>query len=178
MKIVVPVEPLPARIEAVGILHEKLPAAYDPGPGARLVSELRLNLVPYLRHVAIGSDMAFCNKTDNFFVGRGEYQGTIFYMKHRLSERFDAPCLLPKLERIQCGKMEFLSADRIHFFTDDLHDFLHQPVAERQERVDAGSERPDHPGAQHELVARDNRIRRNFFYCWNKAFAQSHEIRK
>jgi hypothetical protein len=59
-------------------------------------------------------------------------------MEKGVSEGLDPAGLFPQFDRAERREMEFLGTDGVHFLSDNLGNFLHHPLAERQEGVDTG----------------------------------------
>jgi hypothetical protein len=56
----------------------------------------------------------------------------IFETKHDVIDRLPTARLLPKLSRMQRRQKEFLTADAVHLFTQNLHDLQRNSLAQRQ----------------------------------------------
>ena len=69
-----------------------------------------------------------------------------------------APRLLPQLGRDDRRQEHLRRAGAVHLLADDPLDLLHDPPAERQERVDAGGDLPQVAAAHHEDVRGDLRL--------------------
>src|SRR3712207_9473147 len=54
--------------------------------------------------------------------------------------------------------VHLLPADRVHLLADDLLDLAHHPPPEREQVEDAGAERPDKGGAQHQPDRKSTRL--------------------
>ena len=59
-------------VEGVGVLHDELAAAQQPGPGTRLVAVLRLDLVDRERQVLVGVVEVLHDEGEHLLVGRSE----------------------------------------------------------------------------------------------------------
>src|SRR6185369_4373363 len=92
----------------------------------------------------------------------------ILETKHLIADRVPTARLLPDLSRMKCGQEKLLTADRVHLFTQDLHDFDCDSLAQRQERINSSRQLPDQSGAQQKLVRNDLGIGRVFAKSWNK----------
>ena len=57
---------------------------------------------------------------------------------------------------------KLLAADRVHLFTQDLHDLERDSLAQRQKRVDAGGKLANETCAQQEFVRNDLGVSRVF----------------
>ena len=69
-----------------------------------------------------------------------------------------APRLLPELGGDHGGQEHLGGAGAVHLLADDPLDLLHDPPAERQERVDAGGDLAQVAAAHHEDVRRNLRL--------------------
>ena len=59
-------------VAAVGVLHDELADADQPTPGARLVAELRLEVVDHHRQLAVALDEVAEQQRDDLLVGERE----------------------------------------------------------------------------------------------------------
>src|SRR5207249_1859229 len=129
-------------VEGVGVLHEELARAQHAGPRTRLVALLGLDLVPDLRQVAVGADLARGEPRDDFLVRHPEAQVAsvaIPQLEH-LRDALPAARLLPDVGRMDHGHRDLLPADRVHLLADDRVDLVEDALPERQVHVDAGGE--------------------------------------
>jgi len=120
-------------------------------------------VVDDLRHLAVGVDLGAGEVGDDLFVGHREHHvtvGAILEARHFGADLVIAASFLPDIGRVDDRHHHFLAADGVHLLADDPFDLAHDPPTEREEAEDAGAERPDHAGAQHQLVADDLDIAR------------------
>src|SRR5206468_3371931 len=142
-------------VEGVGVLHQKLARAQHTRPWARLVTLLGLDLVPDLRQVTVGADLARGEPRDDFLVRHPEAQVAsvaVLEFEH-LRDALPAARLLPDVGGMDHGHRDLLPADRVHLLADDRVDLVEDALPERQVHVDAGGELTHEAGAEHELVA-------------------------
>ena len=66
--------------------------------------------------------------------------GAVLEARHLGADLVVAPGLAPQVGRVHDRHLHLLPADGVDLLADDLLDPLLHPKAERQERVDAGSE--------------------------------------
>src|SRR5215470_7343444 len=91
----------------------------------------------------------------------------ILESKHLLADPIPATRLLPKLRRVKCRQEKLLTADGVHLFTQDLHHFERDSLAQRQQRINTRGQLPDHAGAEEYLVRNDLGISRVFTESWD-----------
>ena len=148
-------------IEGVGVLHEELPRAQHPRARARLVPLLGLDLVPDLRQVAVGADLAGGEPGDDLLVGHAEAHVAavaVLEPEHLRADRVPAAGLLPDLGGMEHRHGDLLPADPVHLLADDGVDLVEHALAHGEVDVDAGGELADQPGAHHEPVAHRLRV--------------------
>src|SRR6266851_5730997 len=144
-------------VKRVGVLHEELTDAQEAGLGARLVAELRLDLVPDLRELFVAAKLLAGDVGDDLFVSHGEAEFgalTVLQAEHVVAHAGPAAASLPDLFGIDRGKEELL-ADAIHLLAHDADDFVDRAIAEEEIAVDAGAELANVAGAEKEFVAGD-----------------------
>ncbi len=112
-------------VEAVGVLHGELAHPDQAGPRPRVVTELDLDLVHQPRQVTVGVDLALAQVRDHFLVSHGEHHVAVPAIGEpgQLgTDRVVAAGGLPYLARMDDRHQEFLAADRVHLFADDVLD--------------------------------------------------------
>src|SRR5262245_19971022 len=116
MLLVAYVDAVPVDIKGIGVLHCELPHAEQPGLRSWLVAKLGLNLVPDLRQVAIGTNLAAGDCRKNFLVGHAETHvatGAVFETKHVLAHCFPASAFLPEFRRMESREIKLLRAHSV-----------------------------------------------------------------
>src|SRR5262249_52306325 len=151
-------------VERVGVLHHELAHAQEARLRARLVAELRLELVPDLRQVAIAADLGRDLRED-LLVRHAERvlrALAVLEAEHLLAHHLPASRALPELRRVERGERALLAADRVHLAPHDARDLRADAHAERQQRVDARGELSHVARAHEEAMAHRLRVRRVF----------------
>src|SRR5207245_9699164 len=103
-----------------GILHQELACAQHARPWARLVALLRLDLVPDLWEVAVGTDLTRGEPGDDLLVGHPEAQVApvaILKLEH-FWDAFPAPRLIPTLGGVSHRHRDLLPPDGVHLLPD------------------------------------------------------------
>ena len=146
-------QPLVVAIEGVGVLHDELARAQDPGARARLVAALGLEVVEQHRQLPIGAHRLRDVEGDGLLVAQGEDQvGPPAVLE--LEDLLDvvAPAAPPELGRRDDRHQHLLAADPVALLAHDLrHVLVHAPPG-RQPAPQAGADLADEPGAHAELV--------------------------
>ena len=142
-------------VERVRVLHHELAHAQQARLRARFVAELGLDLVPDLRQRAVRPQFGG-DRREDLFVGHAEAEfgaAAVLQAEHLLAHHGPAARALPQLGRVHRREPELLGADAVHFLADQRLDLAAHAPAERKDRVDAGRELADQPGAHEQLVA-------------------------
>ena len=152
------VQALIVNVEGVGVLHDELAAAQQTRAGARLIAVLGLNLVQVDRQVLVGGVQVLHQQGEHFLVG-GRQQHvctlTVLEAEEVIAVLVPAVSCLVGLAGQQCGEVNFLRADGVHLFTDDVLDLAQYLQAQGQPGVHAGGCAADVTGADQQLVAGD-----------------------
>jgi hypothetical protein len=152
-------------VERVRVLHDELARAHHAEARADLVAELGLDLVEVDRELPVAADLPAHDVGDHFLVRRAHHEIAlvpVFQAQHVGTHLFPAAGLLPQLGGLDHRHHELERAGTVHFLADDPLDLAQGDEAERHPRVKAAAEPVDHPGAQHELLARDVGLGRRF----------------
>jgi hypothetical protein len=80
-----------------------------------------------------------------------------------LSVLFPSMALLPEFGRLNKREQHFNRSDSVHLLTNDGFHLSNGSPTERKIRVDARRQFPDHSRPEHQLMARDLCLRRDFF---------------
>ena len=161
-------------VKTVGILHHELARAQDPGPRARLVALLDLEVVEDQRQIAVGADRLGDMKRDSLLVRHREHQLRALAVG-QLEQRVDvqAPRPAPRLGGLQHRHQHLLAADRVHLLADDLHDALMHPPAGRQPGPHAGAHLTHQAGSHHQLVGDRLRVGGRLLLGRQQVFGQA-----
>ena len=108
-------------VEGVGVLHDELARAQDPGARPRLVPLLGLDVVRHQRQVAVGADGPGHVEGDGLLVGHGQHHLRAAPVLE-LEQLVDpvAAALLPQLRRGDHRHQHLQAADGVHLLADDL----------------------------------------------------------
>ena len=173
-----PVEAGLVEVEGVGVLHREFAHAQEPALRARLVAELRLELVPDLRKRLVRAQLRRVIGED-LLVGHAEGQVrelAVLQPEHLFTHALPAPRLLPDLLRMHAGKPELLGTDPIHLVADDLLDLAQRPEAERRQRIMPRHQLADQTSADQELVGDGLGVRRIVSQSRNESARPAHGI--
>jgi hypothetical protein len=146
-------QPVLVAIEGIGVLHDELARAQDPGARARLVAALGLEVVEQHRQLAIGAHRLRDVEGDGLLVAQGEDQvgpPAVLELEHLLD--VVAPAALPELGRRDDRHQHLLAADPVALLAHDLRHVLVHAPAGRQPAPQARADLADEPGAHAELV--------------------------
>ena len=164
-------------VEGVGVLHDEFAAAHQAEARADLVTEFGLDLVQVDRQLFVAVQLVAAQVGDHFFVGRAYAELTTVAVLEAQQLRavfFPAPGFLPQLGWLDARHQHFQSACSVHFFTNNGFGLAHDPQAHGQPGVQARSKFANHAGAQHQLMADNNRIGRRFFLCGEQILTGAH----
>ncbi len=164
-------------MEGVRVLHDELAPAHQPEARPDLVTELGLDLVEVDRQLLVAVQLVAAQVGDHFLVGRAHAELAVvaILQAQQLGPVLDpAAGFLPELGRLDGRHQHFQRAGLVHLVAHDRLGLAQHPQAHRQPGVQAGSELADHPGAQHQLVADDNRIGGRFFQGREQVLTGAH----
>ena len=139
--LVVGVEALAVAVERVGVLHDELARAQQPGARARLVALLDLEVVEAERQVAVGAHDLRDVRRHGLLVAQREHElgaATVLELE-QLLDRI-AAAALPDVRRVEHRHEHLLRADRVELLADDLRDVLVHAPAGGQPRPQPGAE--------------------------------------
>ena len=143
-------------VEGVGVLHDELPAAQDPGARACLVAVFRLNLEQQNREILVGAVLALDGQGEQFLVGGPEQ---VVVVAAVLEPEDPVAVLGPAVGRLVRGprqqrrEQDLLATDGDHLLAHHVLDLAQHPQAQRQPAVEAGRDRADIAGPDQQLVA-------------------------
>ena len=146
------VEPGLVAVERVGVLHDELAKAEQSSPRARLVTVLRLKVVPDLRQVLVRLDLPpvegdrlLVRERQDVVAARAVLQA------EELRDR-DPSRRLPELSRSEDRHEDLLRAEGVELLADDLLDLPVDAPAERHERPEAAGDLANEAAAHEQLV--------------------------
>ena len=128
-----------------------------PPRDARLVAELRLEVVDHHRQLAVALDDVAQQERDDLLVGHRQDHvpaAAVLEPDQLRADLVVAAALPPDLGRVDDRHLHLLAADRVHLLADDLLDAVADALAERQQRVDPGAELADVAGPEQQPVRR------------------------
>ena len=152
------VEPGLVGVERVRVLHDELAEAQEAAPRARLVAVLGREVVPDLRQLLVGLDLAREERHRLLVRPREHERPAAAVVQVEEDRDVDPAGRLPKLGRRQGRSAHLLAADRVDLLADDLLDPHVDPPAERQHRPQPGADLPDEAAADEQPVRRRLRV--------------------
>jgi hypothetical protein len=132
--------------EGVGVLHEELAAAEQPGARAELVAELGLDLVEVQRERLVRRDAALHEVGDDLLVGGAEVHGAVVAVgepEEQVAVGVGAPGLLEQVHGGHRGHEELTGAGAVHLLADDVRDLREHAPGEGEVVVDARADLAD-----------------------------------
>ena len=152
------VEPGPVGVERVRVLHDELAEAQEPAARTRLVPVLGREVVPDLRQLLVGLDLAREERHRLLVRPREHERPAAAVLQVEQDRDVDAAGRLPQLGGRERRSAHLLAADRVDLLADDLLDpHVHAP-AERQHRPEAGADLADEAAAHEQLVRGSLRV--------------------
>ena len=148
-------------VAAVGVLHDELADTDQPAPGARLVAPLRLEVIDHHRQLAVRLDDVGQEDPDDLLVGhREDHVPAVAILEPGQlgADRVVATAGPPDVGRVHDRHLHLLATDRVLLLADDLLDPVVDALAERQQRVDPGTELADIAGPDEQAVRRHLRV--------------------
>ena len=143
------------QVEGVGVLHGEFPYPQQARLGSRLVPELPLDLVPELREVTVGVQLAG-DPGEDLLVGHSEGQVgslSIREAEHLVAHRLPTTRGLPHRGRVHGRQQELLGADAVHLLADHLADLLVDLPTQGQHRIVSGLQLAHEAAAYQEAMA-------------------------
>ncbi len=171
------VQALRAVVEAVRVLHHELAGPQRSEPRPELVPELRADLVEVHGQLLVRVDLGGREEGEHLLGGRAQdipSLVTVLDAEHGLAVIHGPAGLLPELQRLEAGHQDLLGSGAVHLLADDLDDLLERPPAERQIGIRAAGDLADQAGADHQLMAGDLGLRRDFLHRRYEHLAISH----
>ena len=127
MLLVSRIEPGRIDIERVGVLHDELPHAQQPGFRTRLIAKFRLDLIPDLRQLFIAAQLPSRYDGDDFLMRHAQAEiaiEAVLEAEHILPHHIPAARFLPDLRRMQRRQQHLLTADPVHLFAHNSDDLV------------------------------------------------------
>src|SRR5699024_7226410 len=152
-------------VERVGVLHDEFTRPHDAETRTDFIAELGLDLVIIYRQLPITVDVLLDEAGYDFLVRRAEAVfalGAVDDMQHQVTHQLPAAGLLPQFGRLYRRHQHFEGAGGVHFLADNRLDAAQYFKPQRRPGIQAGSELADHAGTQHQLVADNFGVGRNF----------------
>ena len=165
-------------MEAVGVLHHELARAHHAEARADLVAELGLDLVEVDRQLAVALELAARDVGDDLLVGGPEHHVAVVAVlepQQLRPELVPAPGLDPELRRLRDRHRDLEGAGPVHLLADHALDLAQHAQAHGQPGVEAAREAPDEAGAQHQPVAHDLGVGRDFLEALDRILGQAHQ---
>ena len=141
-----------------------------------LVAELRLDLEPDLREVAIGTELE-SDRGEDLLGRHAEAKiriAPVLEPEHLLADELPTPALLPDLAGVERGQAELLRPDPLHLLAHHTDDLLGHAKAEREERVDARHQLPHEARAHQEPMAHGLGVGRVVAQCRDECLLPAH----
>ena len=157
LRLVAGVEAGLVAVGAVGVLHHELADADEAAAGARLVAPLGLEVIDLLGELPPRPDDVGQQQADDLLVGHGQdHVASVAVLEPGQlgPDRVVAAARPPDVGRVDDRHLDLLAADRVLLLADDLLDAVVDPLAERQQRVDPGTELADVAGADEQSMRR------------------------
>ena len=145
-------------IEGVGVLHQELPNAEQPEPGAELVAVLPFHLVEVDGQITVGGQIPRDQGGHDFLLGRPEHQLPVMAvgeLEQCVAVQVVATRRLPRSRRKHDRHADLARARCVHLFADDGLDRAHRAQPERQRDVDACHHLTHEAGSQQQSVRGD-----------------------
>jgi hypothetical protein len=171
------VEAVLVAVARVRILHDELADPDEAAARARLVAELRLEVVDDHGQLAIALHDVAQEERHDLLVGHGEDHvalGAVLEPDELGPDCVVPPALAPDLRRVDDRHLHLLRADLRQLLADHLLDALVDTEPERQERVDARPELTDVAGPKEEPVRRHLHVGRVVSEGREEELAQAH----
>ena len=152
------VQALVGHVEGIGVLHDELAGAQQPGPGPGLVAVLRLDLVQHRGQILVGGEQVLHREGEHLLVSGGEQVVVLLAV---LQPEQGGAVLLPPpgglvgLTGLQRGEQHLLAADPILLLAHDLLDLAQHLQPQRQPGVHPGGAATDVARTHQQPVARD-----------------------
>ena len=174
------VELIEVGAETVGILHLEFAGPHYAETRAFLIPKFRLDLEDGDRQLLVAFDLPRHQVRDDLLMCRAKND---LDLPVAADERevdqgvaivVDPAGLFPQLGRAQCWHEQFNCTGSFHFLADDRFDFSHRSPTQWQVGVGTGHHLADQAGTEHQLVAGDLGIGRDFLHRRNKRLAPAH----
>ena len=171
--------PILIHIKTVGILHNEFTATHNPETGPDLIPEFGLDLVKVDGHLLVGVNLFSHQVGDHLFVG-GPHAGipvvAVLEAQQFTAIIFPPATLLPQFSRLHGGHEDLDGPCPVHLLPDNILHLPDGPEANGKIGVNARGQFSNHTGPDHQLVADDLGIGRDFLFCGNKIAGISHNL--
>ena len=144
-------------IAAVGVLHDELADPDEPAARARLIAPLRLEVIDHHRELAVRLHDVAQQDPDDLLVGhREDHVPAVAVLEpaQLRADRVVAAAGPPDVGRVDHRHLHLLAADLVLLLADDLLDAVTDPLAQREQRIDARAELPQVAAPQQEPMGR------------------------
>ncbi|MNI10208.1 hypothetical protein D3C73_633110 [compost metagenome] len=159
------IEPFPAGVKRVGILHQELSPPHQTGTGTALIAEFGLDLIDGNWQFPVRANFAPHKRSDDLFMGWPQHKFTVMTVA-QLHQFFSVDLIalrcLPQLCRLHGRHQHFLRTGGVHFLPHDSFNLAQDPPPQGQIRINSGCQLADISGTQQQLVVNGLRLRRRF----------------
>ena len=160
------VEARGVRVERVAVVHQELAPAHQAEARTDLVAELRADLVERDGKLPVGGHSRADHRRDGLLGGRREAVLAVLAVRQVEEDLLllvarPAAALLPQLARLEDRQLDLEGAGAVDLLAHDRLGLAVRAQAERRQRVDAGGDAADHPGARQEDVGDRLRVARD-----------------
>ena len=151
------VESRVGQVEAVGVLHDELARAQQPGPWASLVPILGLDLVEVQRQVLVGAGDVLHHQGEHLLVRRRKEEVgplAVLEAEQVVAVLGPPPGRLVRLTGEERGEVHLLETGLVHLVAHHVLDVAEHLPPERKPRETAGGRTPDVSRPDQQSVAR------------------------
>ena len=142
-------------MEGICVLHRELTHTNQTAAGARLITELGLNLIDHKRILRIRLRRTACQMDSRLLVRHAQNNrltASVLKTSHFAADGFIAAGFLPQGCRHNNRKHHFLSVDLVHFIADDVFNLLADTLCRHKQGINTGGQLLHIAAANHELV--------------------------
>ena len=166
-----------AKIEGIGVLHEKFAAPHHAEARPDLVAELPLDMIEDARQVLVGLHRVAEDRRDQLLIGWSVEHFALVSVRdaqHLFAIVLIAATFPPQLGALDSRHEELDRAGAVLLLAYDLLDLAENAIAQRQPGIDTGARLADKPGAQHQPVGDDFRFLGIVAQEWQEIAAEAH----